>query len=156
MCTFFYVVFFSFTKKTELIYIVSNVLFFFQFCKNFRVGERCCEFECLDPPGEDNLYQVSRCRFCILPVFFFVLNEQNNNHFPVLLQLCYTTVNYFCVFPSLFFHFASSPLQWRLKKRDEILAGIAGANQILAKALTLILSISSVFILNQFMCRRSS
>uniref|UniRef100_A0ABK9MIF8 Integral membrane protein DGCR2/IDD n=2 Tax=Glossina TaxID=44049 RepID=A0ABK9MIF8_GLOMM len=27
------------------------------FCKNFRVGERCCEFECLDPPGEDNLYQ---------------------------------------------------------------------------------------------------
>ncbi|XP_031621702.1 uncharacterized protein LOC116339792 isoform X2 [Contarinia nasturtii] len=72
------------------------------FCKNFRVGERCCEFECLDPPGEDNMYQ------------------------------------------------------WRLKKRDEILAGIADANQILAKALTLILSISSVFILNQFMCRRSS
>lgn len=29
-----------------------------QFCKNFRVGERCCEFECLDPPGEDNKYQV--------------------------------------------------------------------------------------------------
>ncbi|KAH8293331.1 hypothetical protein KR018_004759, partial [Drosophila ironensis] len=28
------------------------------FCKNFRVGERCCEFECLDPPGEDKLYQV--------------------------------------------------------------------------------------------------
>ncbi|XP_011296562.1 uncharacterized protein LOC101889849 isoform X2 [Musca domestica] len=27
------------------------------FCKNFRVGERCCEFECLDPPGEDNKYQ---------------------------------------------------------------------------------------------------
>ncbi|ALC49264.1 CG32647 [Drosophila busckii] len=27
------------------------------FCKNFRVGERCCEFECLDPPGEDKLYQ---------------------------------------------------------------------------------------------------
>lgn len=29
-----------------------------QFCKNFRVGEHCCEFECLDPPGEDNMYQV--------------------------------------------------------------------------------------------------
>ncbi|XP_055305859.1 integral membrane protein DGCR2/IDD isoform X1 [Sitodiplosis mosellana] len=72
------------------------------FCKNFRVGEHCCEFECLDPPGEDNLYQ------------------------------------------------------WRLKKRDEILAGIADANQILAKALILILSISSVFILNKFMSRRSS
>ncbi|KAJ6636372.1 Integral membrane protein DGCR2/IDD [Pseudolycoriella hygida] len=27
------------------------------FCKNFRVGEHCCEFECLDPPGEDNMYQ---------------------------------------------------------------------------------------------------
>lgn len=31
-----------------------------QFCKNFRVGERCCEFECLDPPGEDNKYQVGK------------------------------------------------------------------------------------------------
>ncbi|GAB0088577.1 hypothetical protein DMENIID0001_030340 [Sergentomyia squamirostris] len=29
-----------------------------QFCKNFRVGERCCEFECLDPPGEDEMYQA--------------------------------------------------------------------------------------------------
>ncbi|XP_026465107.1 integral membrane protein DGCR2/IDD [Ctenocephalides felis] len=28
------------------------------FCKNFRVGERCCEFECLDPPGEDDMYQA--------------------------------------------------------------------------------------------------
>ncbi|KAI8125266.1 Integral membrane protein DGCR2/IDD [Lucilia cuprina] len=27
------------------------------FCKNFRVGERCCEFECLDPPGEDDKYR---------------------------------------------------------------------------------------------------
>ncbi|XP_044256940.1 integral membrane protein DGCR2/IDD-like isoform X1 [Tribolium madens] len=22
------------------------------FCKEFRVGERCCEFECLNPPGD--------------------------------------------------------------------------------------------------------
>lgn len=27
------------------------------FCKNFRVGTHCCEFECLDPPGEDTKYQ---------------------------------------------------------------------------------------------------
>lgn len=32
-----------------------------QFCKNFIIGERCCEFECLDPPGEDDKYQVSAC-----------------------------------------------------------------------------------------------
>ncbi|KAJ0175329.1 hypothetical protein K1T71_009470 [Dendrolimus kikuchii] len=37
------------------------------FCKNFRVGERCCEFECLDPPGEDNRYQErQRLRALIL------------------------------------------------------------------------------------------
>lgn len=35
-----------------------NKKFSQQFCKNFRVGEHCCEFECLDPPGEDNMYQV--------------------------------------------------------------------------------------------------
>ncbi|KAH8338047.1 hypothetical protein KR059_003791, partial [Drosophila kikkawai] len=33
------------------------------FCKNFRVGERCCEFECLDPPGEDKLYQVTSKKY---------------------------------------------------------------------------------------------
>ncbi|XP_077295434.1 uncharacterized protein LOC143917727 [Arctopsyche grandis] len=26
------------------------------FCENFRVGERCCEFECLDPPGKNPKY----------------------------------------------------------------------------------------------------
>ncbi|CAF4861394.1 unnamed protein product [Pieris macdunnoughi] len=37
------------------------------FCKNFRVGERCCEFECLDPPGEDKRYQErQRLRALIL------------------------------------------------------------------------------------------
>lgn len=56
----------------------------------------------------------------------------------------------------LMFYFFSILLQWRLKKRDEILAGIGDANQILAKALILILSISSVFLFNQFMGRQSS
>ncbi|KAI8440557.1 hypothetical protein MSG28_001799 [Choristoneura fumiferana] len=37
------------------------------FCKNFRVGERCCEFECLDPPGEDKRYRErQRLRALIL------------------------------------------------------------------------------------------
>ncbi|CAB3244181.1 unnamed protein product [Arctia plantaginis] len=37
------------------------------FCKNFRVGERCCEFECLDPPGEDQRYRErQRLRALIL------------------------------------------------------------------------------------------
>ncbi|XP_038221341.1 integral membrane protein DGCR2/IDD-like [Zerene cesonia] len=37
------------------------------FCNNFRVGERCCEFECLDPPGEDTRYQErQRLRALIL------------------------------------------------------------------------------------------
>lgn len=29
-----------------------------QFCKQFRVGEKCCEFECLDTPGENFKYEV--------------------------------------------------------------------------------------------------
>ena len=42
-------------------------LFTSQFCKNFRVGERCCEFECLDPPGEDTRYRErQRLRALIL------------------------------------------------------------------------------------------
>ncbi|CAG9116678.1 unnamed protein product [Plutella xylostella] len=37
------------------------------FCKNFKVGERCCEFECLDPPGEDTRYRErQRLRALIL------------------------------------------------------------------------------------------
>ncbi|KAL0820870.1 hypothetical protein ABMA28_005537 [Loxostege sticticalis] len=37
------------------------------FCQNFRVGERCCEFECLDPPGEDTRYRErQRLRALIL------------------------------------------------------------------------------------------
>lgn len=43
----------------------QSLLHAIKFCKNFRVGERCCEFECLDPPGEDNMYQVQL--FHILP-----------------------------------------------------------------------------------------
>lgn len=27
------------------------------FCKQFRVGEKCCEFECLDTPGENLKYE---------------------------------------------------------------------------------------------------
>lgn len=62
----------------------------------------------------------------------------------------------FILYHLIAFHVFFLTSQWRLKKRDEILAGIADANQHLAKALTLILSITSVFILNQFMCRLSS
>lgn len=46
-------------SKWYLLKYFSLYSFSRQFCKNFRVGERCCEFECLDPPGEDKLYQVS-------------------------------------------------------------------------------------------------
>lgn len=34
----------------------------FQFCKKFRVGERCCEFKCLDPPGEESSRMLQRYR----------------------------------------------------------------------------------------------
>ncbi|GBP18681.1 Phosphatidylinositol 3-kinase catalytic subunit type 3 [Eumeta japonica] len=37
------------------------------FCKNFRVGDRCCEFECLDPPEEKARYlERQRLRALIL------------------------------------------------------------------------------------------
>ncbi|KAF5289592.1 hypothetical protein FQA39_LY15039 [Lamprigera yunnana] len=32
------------------------------FCNKFRVGERCCEFECLDPPGEEAAKMLERYR----------------------------------------------------------------------------------------------
>lgn len=41
---------------------ISSSAPFFQFCNKFRVGEKCCEFECLDPPGENNKYEVSQSR----------------------------------------------------------------------------------------------
>ncbi|XP_013183611.1 integral membrane protein DGCR2/IDD [Amyelois transitella] len=37
------------------------------FCDKFRVGERCCEFECLDPPGTNDRYmERQRLRALIL------------------------------------------------------------------------------------------
>ncbi|XP_044727842.1 integral membrane protein DGCR2/IDD-like [Chrysoperla carnea] len=32
------------------------------FCRKFRVGERCCEFVCLDPPGDEAFLQLERYR----------------------------------------------------------------------------------------------
>ncbi|KAF2878893.1 hypothetical protein ILUMI_27284, partial [Ignelater luminosus] len=32
------------------------------FCNKFRVGERCCEFECLDPPGEEAAKMLEKYR----------------------------------------------------------------------------------------------
>lgn len=56
------------------------------FCNKFRVGERCCEFECLDPPGEEaakmlEKYRKSRQRansqtwnhHCALPLLFSII-----------------------------------------------------------------------------------
>lgn len=34
--------------------------------RNYEVGEKCCEFECLDPKGENDLYEVSCGRSKIL------------------------------------------------------------------------------------------
>lgn len=45
----------------------NTVLLCLQFCKHFQKGERCCEFECLDPPGEDTRYRErQRLRALIL------------------------------------------------------------------------------------------
>lgn len=38
------------------ILVISIFYNLLQFCENFRVGERCCEFECLDPPGKNPKY----------------------------------------------------------------------------------------------------
>ncbi|CAH0562427.1 unnamed protein product [Brassicogethes aeneus] len=32
------------------------------FCKEFRVGERCCEFICLDPPGDEAMKLLEKYR----------------------------------------------------------------------------------------------
>lgn len=46
--------------------------------------------------------------------------------------------------------------QWRLKKRDEILAGIADADKVVAKALTITLSTLTIIILNKILMHRLS
>lgn len=42
--------------------LLTLFVFFFQFCRKFRVGERCCEFVCLDPPGDEAFQQLERYR----------------------------------------------------------------------------------------------
>lgn len=79
-----------------------------QFCKNFRVGEHCCEFECLDPPGEDNMYQVGSV-FRIPQVGIYAWHN-------LPFALTHTRVD-------------DLSLQWRLKKKAEILAGNAASSR---------------------------
>ncbi|CAH1377938.1 hypothetical protein MTP99_019326 [Tenebrio molitor] len=53
------------------------------FCKKFRVGERCCEFECLNPPGDkasklleeyrQKLKISSQGRCSVLPVMLIMM-----------------------------------------------------------------------------------
>lgn len=108
-------------------------LLLFQFCKNFRVGERCCEFECLDPPGEDNMYQVN---------LSFPFNEKEKKY--------KRTKTFECL------QIEIRIFQWRLKKRDEILAGMADADKNSAKALTITLSTLTIIIMNKILMHRLS
>ncbi|KAB0801315.1 hypothetical protein PPYR_05669 [Photinus pyralis] len=55
------------------------------FCNKFRVGERCCEFECLDPPGEEAAKMLERYRQSRQKT-----NSQSWNHyrdFPLLFSI---------------------------------------------------------------------